>query len=381
MTNSPSAARARAFFRINGEVLGAFVFSRLLLWLVAWLANHSFREGKHGQLPEGDALWTLLFRWDSHWYNVIAESGYSYVPGQQTSVAFFPAFPLCLRAFMAVTGADAPLAGFLLSNAFFLGAALLLYRLVALDFPPPSRVPARTVWLLMLCPVTFFFSAGYSEALFLLLSLGAIFAARKCQWALAGLAGGILTATRANGIIILVPLFWEAIAEPWRAGAFEWKTTLRSCAWLLLAPLGLIGYCVYLYCAFGDPFAFMHATAAWGRTLTLPWLAAINATYYEGAYGPLFLGTEVLVLVTLVLGFRARLRTSYQLYAAAMLLLLLSNTLLESLPRYVSVIFPLPLALAAATARNEGVYLMVLAASAALLTLCLALYTGGYWFT
>jgi Gpi18-like mannosyltransferase len=381
MTNSPSAARARAFFRINGEVLGAFVFSRLLLWLVAWLANHSFREGKHGQLPEGDALWTLLFRWDSHWYNAIAESGYNYVPGQQTSVAFFPAFPLCLRAFMAVTGADAPMAGFLLSNVFFLGGSLVLCRLVALDFPPPSRVPARTAWLLMLCPVTFFFSTGYSEALFLLLSLVAIYAARKRQWPVAALAGAILTATRANGIVILVPLFWEAVAEPWRSGTFEWKTVLRSCTWLLLAPLGLVAYCVYLYSAFGDPLAFVHATSAWGRTLTLPWRAALNATYYPGAYAPMFLGTEVLVLFVLALGFRFRLRMSYQLYAAAMLLLLLSNTLLESLPRYVSVIFPLPLALAAATARSEALYLMVLAASAALLTLCLALYTGGYWFT
>src|SRR3954469_11638480 len=170
MTNTPLGARLRAFLQKNGEVFGAFVFSRLLIWALAWLSNHLLRAGKKGHLPKGDELWTLLFRWDSHWYRAIAETGYSYVPGEQSRVAFFPAFPLCLRAFTAITGAEAPLSGFLLSNAFLLGAALLLYRLIALDFPPPSRVPARTIWLLMFLPVTFFFSATYSEALFLLLS-------------------------------------------------------------------------------------------------------------------------------------------------------------------------------------------------------------------
>src|SRR3954452_18617660 len=182
MTNTPLGARIQAFLQKYGEVFGAFVCSRLLIWALAWLSNHLLRAGKKGHLPKGDELWMLLFRWDSLWYRAIAETGYSYVPGEQSRVAFFPAFPMCLRAFTAITGAEAPLAGFLLSNAFLLGAALLLYRLIALDFPPPSRVPARTIWLLMLYPATFFFSAAYSESLFLLLSLVAILAARQRLW-------------------------------------------------------------------------------------------------------------------------------------------------------------------------------------------------------
>src|SRR4051794_10464509 len=127
MTSTPLAGRVRAFFQTNGEVVGAFACSRLLIWALAWLSNHLLREGEQGHLPKGDALWTMLFRWDSHWYKAIAETGYSYVAGEQSRVAFFPAFPLCLRAFSAITGADAPLAGFLLSNAFLLAAVLLLY--------------------------------------------------------------------------------------------------------------------------------------------------------------------------------------------------------------------------------------------------------------
>ena len=36
---------------------------------------------------------------DGGWYLRIAESGYFYTPGRQSSVAFFPVFPMLLRGF------------------------------------------------------------------------------------------------------------------------------------------------------------------------------------------------------------------------------------------------------------------------------------------
>lgn len=35
--------------------------------------------------------------WDSEWYARIAQEGYSYQPGQQSPVAFFPLYPLVIR--------------------------------------------------------------------------------------------------------------------------------------------------------------------------------------------------------------------------------------------------------------------------------------------
>ena len=191
-----------------------------------------------------------------------------------------------------------------------------------------------------------------------------------------------MSATRANGIFIMVPLFWEAVVEPWRRPGFRLSAVIRSCAWLLLVPVGLASYCIYLHFTFGDALAFVHATATWGRTFTTPWRATVNAwVIYSGVYRRLFLATEAIAIATLVAGFYARIRMSYLLYAAAMLLMLLSNTIFEALPRYVSIVFPLQIALAAATVRSEALYLTALAASAALMTLCLGLYVGGYWFT
>ena len=90
---------------------------------------------------------------------------------------------------------------------------------------------------------------------------------RKRHWLGSGICGALLTATRANAVLILVPLLWEALApstksekqkaDDWNISASRW--------WLLLVPLGLAAYSVYLFSRFGDPLAFLHVQAAFYR--------------------------------------------------------------------------------------------------------------------
>ena len=54
---------------------------------------------------------------------------------------------------------------------------------------------------------------------------------------------------------------------------------------------------------------------------------------------------------------------------------------MASSPRYLSIIFPLFIVLGLITARFEGAYEWLLAASVAVLTLCTVLITNGYWMT
>ncbi|MGI8820797.1 MAG: mannosyltransferase family protein [Chthoniobacterales bacterium] len=379
----PPFRSIRFFLYAEREVILAFVGSRLLLWLLAWLAYTLLAHGTYVNTPEPTELWNLLFRWDAGWYSAIATEGYDYTPSHESRAAFFPLYPLCLAAVRAFTGASVPLAGFLLSNTFLLAAAILLRRLVTLDFPAPSRVPTRTIWLLLLYPVTFFHSAVYTESLFLLLSIGAIFAARQKRWAVAGISGALLTATRAPGLLILLPLLWEVWSSSPRAAAFLKWQSLRPILWLALVPLGLVSFAVYLHFRFGDALAFSHTMeGGWQRSLTSP-LRTIRIVLEDNkpGYTQLFLGTEALAAAIFLLACVVRLRASYLIYSAAILLLLASNSLLEALPRYVSVIFPFQIALAAATARSEGLFLMLLVASTGLMAICLALFTGGYWLT
>ena len=383
MPKTEPAIRETSFFAAEKEVFLAFFLSRTLVWLLAWLAS---RWIVHGEFPisNGDAMWDLLFRWDSNWYGRIALLGYEYLPDKPSSVAFFPLYPLCLRAVAAITGTYVNFAGFLVSNTALLGAVILLRRLVALDFPTPSPVPIRTVWLFLLYPVTFFYSAPYTESLFVLLSVSALLAARHRRWAVAGLAGALLTATRANGLIILAPLLWEAFGESRRSPDLEGagRGLLRSRWWLLIVPSGFVAFATYLHFKFGDALAFAHAQAIWLRGFATPWWALRNALRgHPPGYGALFVGAAVAGVVLFLVACHVRLRTSYLMYAGLMLLIFLSDTILESLPRYLSVLFPLHIGLAAATARSESLYLAALVASTGLMAVCLALYACGYWMT
>ena len=383
MTKTEPAVRETSFLAEEREVLLAFFVSRMLVWIVASLA---FRWIAHGEFPigSGTEIWNLLSRWDSNWYGSIVESGYQYFPDKSSNVAFFPLYPICMRAVMVFTGTQLWFAGFLTSNSALLGAVILLRRLLVLDFPAPSRVPIRTVWLFLLYPVTFFYSAPYTESLFVFLSVVALLAARHRRWALAGLAGALLTATRANGLIILVPLLWEAIGESRNNSDAEGAQSgvMGSRWWLLIVPLGLVMFATYLHFKFGDALAFVHTQTHWQRGFATPWWAVWNAWRgHPPGYGALFVGTAAIGVIMFVMAWRFRLRTSYLLYAGATLLFFLCSTLLESLPRYLSVLFPLHAGLAAATARSESLYLAALATSTGLMAVCLVLYACGYWMT
>jgi hypothetical protein len=190
----------------------------------------------------------------------------------------------------------------------------------------------------------------------------------------------LITATRGNALLILVPLLWEAVIEHRRPPNLDAaaKTVARSRWWLLMVPLGLVGYATYLHFRFGDALAFANAMTAWGRTIAWPWDGIAGAAGPPYPYGRLLIGSAVVGLLLLVLGFLVRLRTSYQLYAAAMLALYLSTSILHSLPRYLSVIFPFYIAVAVASIRSEAVFLFALVASASVMAFCLALFVSGY---
>ena len=209
--------------------------SRLLVWAAGLLALGAWGASSRaadfdpaGTLsPYGAPLDTLVApaaRWDSVWYLAVAHSGYGADPAR---AAFFPLYPLLLRAL----GSDV-VAGVLLSIACLAVATLLLHRLTALELGPEAAAPA--VLALALFPGSLYCSMVYSEALFLALSLGAVYAARTGRWAWAGALGALGAATRSAGVVLLVPLVLLWWAHSRRA---------RDGAWLALVPLGLAAFC------------------------------------------------------------------------------------------------------------------------------------------
>ena len=300
-------------------------------------------------------------RWDAVWYPTIADTGYQYVPGSdqyaESTVAFFPLYPLLIALFKPVTG-SALAAGILISNVAFLIALMLLYRLTT-DIAN-IHVAKRTIFYLAAFPSSFFFSTAYTESLFLLLVLGATCLVRSRRWAAAALLGALATATRKPGILIIViaGLEWlQSLGDMRFSG--EWLTrhnltTFLRRNWqpmlaIALIPTGLIVYILYLQLTFDAPMAWVQASSAWGKTVTNPITAIITDISRVlrgetlGGHALVFIDALNIVLVFAVLfmlpAIKRRIGGTYALYCfLSVILPIFGRT--EGMNRYVLVMFP-----------------------------------------
>ena len=292
------------------------------------------------------------------------------------------------------------LAAYAVSLAAFLAALVLLYRLTELELG--RRLARPTLLLLAVFPAAVYFGAPYSESLFLLLAVGAFYAARSGSWAWAGACAGLASATRSAGLLLLIPLamFW------WTSQ----RRRPRDAAWLLLGPLGIAAYAAWLGLVEGDALRFLDVQDAWSRELTVPlagaWdglVAAVDGVrqlasgsrtpvYFELAAGDPFriAAINVMLFVTLIfavvacVGVWRRLPRAYGAWVAASLLLPLTFPVtpqpLMSLPRFVAVLFPLFMWLAIVCDERRNTDL-VAAGFAVGLGLFTAQYASWHWIS
>jgi hypothetical protein len=319
-------------------------------------------------------------RWDSVWYLAIAQGGYDH---QAARTAFFPLYPLLIHGLGWVIGSDLA-AGVVISLVAFLVALVLLYRLAALELD--DELARLTILLIAFCPMAYFFSAIYSESLFLALAVGCIWMARTGRWAWAGLLGGLAAAERATGVTLVVPLVllylygprverapaFPLAARPWLRRLLPRYRPGPTLAWVLLVPAGLGAYALALALLTGDGMAPFHATGTvWFRHFAGPFggvpAGAVAAwdgmrqlligpgppVYFSRYAGnPLWgAGENLMLFGFLVLGAIAlvgtfrRLPVAYGAWSLAAVALPLSYPVtpqpLQSIPRYEMVLFPL----------------------------------------
>jgi hypothetical protein len=199
-------------------------------------------------------------RWDAAHYVAIARLGYGADnPSPHGGVGFFPLYPLLMRGAVEVvraapSEANLALAGIVIANVCFLGAVALLARLGAARFG--ARVGIEAALLLCVMPFGFFLNAAYSESLFLLLVLLALTFADEKRWWLAGIAGGLASATRLVGLALAPALLLAA----YRRGARLHELVATGA----LSVSGAVAYFVYCGWRFDDPLAYFNAQSEWG---------------------------------------------------------------------------------------------------------------------
>ncbi len=330
----------------------------------------------------GNLVAAPFARWDSVWYLQIARFGYRHQLGR---TAFFPLYPGLIHMVGAVLGSDL-VAGVLISLVCFAAALFLLYQLVLLDASP--EIAETTVLLVAFSPMAFYFSAIYTESLFLMLSVGCILQARRGRWWAAGVLGGFAAASRNGGVLLVVPvaiLFFYGPRADLAARATRWAAVessrlrallpryrlSREAVWLALIPAGIAAYLIYTAITAGSALDPFHAEKIWFHRTTTPftgaWDGAVAAwdglrqllhgpappVYFTQSGGNALVeaGQNLMLFSFLVVGLIAcvgvfaTLPFAYGVYALLGLALPLSDPVvpqpLSSFPRYEVVLFPL----------------------------------------
>jgi hypothetical protein len=390
---SEKGASARSVWTFVSVV---FLLSRLLFLGAGALAALLLPQAD----PAGDPLGPGGFlgywaNWDGAWYAEIATGGYG--ERAPASTAFFPLYPVLLKLGTVVGGGPAPW-GVGVSLASTLFALFFVYRVAERLYD--ARAARATTLCLAFFPTAFFLNAVYTEALFLALTAGTLWAALlRRDLLVAGLLGALAAATRNVGVLLLVPLLFE-----WMRHRREFG--LRGAFGVALVPAGLVAYAAYLWARFGDPLVFARQQGDyWNREISGPlatlgdaWAAAGVGVGYVLDPATLFLGTDatpaleasnVLNLVFLVFFLGLALAGLFVLppglsvYAAALVLLPVLTPSprfpLMSLPRFVLGAFPVFLVLGFLLSRSRWTLAAWLAFSGGLGVALTALFVSWRW--
>jgi hypothetical protein len=262
--------------------------------VVAWVAHVAFvlgvsaasikltpvRADRRSQLEGVEKyLVSPLAVWDGGWYIGIAQHGYDQLP--ETS-AFWPLYPTVLDLGNALTGLTHATIGVIVSNAAFLPALVAMFVLVREDYGP--EIATRAVWLAAFSPLAFFFSAVYTEALFLLLTVGSLALARSNRWTWAALAAALASLTRNTGVLIVLPLGIMLIPQRGGDPRRWWPRGIQLAA-AALTPLVFV---VHIDRIWGDPWLSIRIQEKWERSASTPWdtlLTALHRMYRIYAAG------------------------------------------------------------------------------------------------
>jgi hypothetical protein len=285
----------------------------------------------------------------------------------------------------------------------------VLYRLVEYDFGVERAF--STVLYFAIFPTAFFFTIAYTEATFLCFSTLCFYQMRRGRWWFAALFGFLACLTRPDGMFLAVPFCYEYLRRKWPPEAtslrafLTWKqfsALLRALRFDILIclciPMGIVCVIAYGYLKFGDPLAFFHAHAAWGRFLTVPGYGmakAVWATFHHGLLSFATMRTLTDLLPALLLGvllflsFIGRWRLPPRLWSYGLYTLVLYTYFqlftrgglfpLESMSRFLLELFPAFIVLASIIRKNRLLHLSYLMIALATFFFLATQFATGHW--
>jgi Gpi18-like mannosyltransferase len=285
------------------------------------------------------------YRWDTARYLEIADFGYDF---NFINTVWPPLYPFLIKIFSFVFQPSV-LAALIVSNLFFVVGLFLTYLLTKEIFN--EEAAKKSLFFIVIFPTSFYFVAGYSESIFLVLSAGAFLLLRKKKWLWAGFLSALAVLTRVQGIILVVPIFIELLRDYFKNRNL--KQLMINSISIVYAPFVYGLYSFYVYFGLRVDWPWNMLSTYWDQHFGLPWEGII------GTINSFFIKEEILITpplmkivniflpiltIYLLIRMRKRIPLSISVYSWLMLFMILGkidqNNMLVSSIRYLLVIFP-----------------------------------------
>jgi hypothetical protein len=321
-----------------------FLVTRLIIALIGVVGVATFVNQHTGLVGDASALHPQIVwhKWDSLWYERIAQHGYGYqvddIKGQ-AAAGFFPLYPLTIGVLMSVVpGLSFFWVGVVASNLFTLAALWLITRELCRDAEQVDHVMIAT----LAAAGSFYLSIPYTESLFLLLVAGVMVCVRR-QWILVAAAlAGLGCVTRVHGFALLaVP----AIAVLFERDRSIGRRLGRFALVAMVSAVPLAMYMFYLAHVQGSAEAFVTRQAMWSNAFPYPLKAFVGLLEYPRRIsGWLHGGFWVLYAWVLARAWR-RLPLGEAVFCAGALLISTQQESFHGIYRYTMPLLPLAIGL------------------------------------
>jgi hypothetical protein len=341
------------FFRI----LGLFISSRVLILLCFIFAIHNFKAlevKSQGYQYSNNKVLNCLGCWDSGWYLYVANCGYDKgtVPGN-SNYGFFPLYPATMKL-AGIPFNNNFIGGIISANGFLLLASFFIY-LLCLEVYRNKKTAMIAVIVLCFFPGSYLLSGAFSEAPFICFSLMCIYFFERKGYGLSGLSGFLLSLTRPFGVLILVPLMLRYVfinGLKFRAKAL----------YLLLIPVGIIGFFLFCYFTTGDLLKYVHdKQIMWHTSTSNPLTILFDGIVRPANYYLLFNACYALVMFVVSLLLINYIPFYLWVWNLLLIVAPLTNgsVNLVCMPRYLLVGFPVMMAIAAYTQKKGWGWLLI----------------------
>ena len=323
----PQKYLADPFYELINPTLGTSIFSRLLVQ--PW------------------------FRWDTVHYVGLAVNGYQ---ADLHNTVWPPLYPVLIELIDSVFH-NPTLSALIVANLAAWVFFILLFGYAARFWG--DKVARDALLWCAVFPTAFFLTAGYTESVYLVLSLACMWAAREHKWWAAGLTGALAVATRTQGIVLCLPIFIWMLEDYLKTRRFNLVTAGKQVLAMACLPAAFGLHALYVRFGMQTLWPWEALREEWQISAGPPWVGlwgnitsfTTRAYMFDYAVAARVADTILpIVAIVILIMIAKKIPRAELAYAAALVLMFLSkmtaDILTTSVARYLMSVYILFVGLA-----------------------------------